>query len=367
MRRRAFLAGALALPGAWSLSRLARAETAANPSSDLALRIAQAAIDRVLIPDYQVFAETAAAFAETADAPGAALHDLRAGYHAAMDAWQAVQAVRIGPIAEEERHFRVQFWPDKRNLTARHLGRFIAAADEEALAPERFAAYSIAVQGFPALERLLFEDADTLSTAGEEADFRRRLVAAIARNLAAIGAAVMEEWPAHRTAMLNPGPDNAAYRDAGEVLRALHGALAGGLEAAILLKLNPVLGDRPEAMRPRLAESWRADRSLRNLSINLAAARRLFYGAGADPHSMAAVLRAARQSDAADRIQRGLRDAEARAARIGPAFADALAQEGGYVDLVLLRDQIASARGAVEGDLAAALGLTMGFNALDGD
>ena len=255
MRRRTVLT--LALGAGAGMLVGARAAPAQTTGAETALALVETAVDRVILPDYRAFASAAKAFETAAASEDAGLDALRQGYHAAMDAWQAVQAIRFGPIAEAERHFRVQFWPDKRNLTARHLAGFIADADPEMLEPERFAAHSIALQGFPALERLLFEDADALTGDGGEARYCRRLVRTIAANLAGIGAAVVEAWPAHRDLMLAPGDDNPVYRTAEESLRAVHAVLANGLERLVTLKLEPLLVDGPEDMRPRRAESWR--------------------------------------------------------------------------------------------------------------
>ena len=373
MRRRRFCLALAAAPIAAPLAGLAglgwpsAGARAQSPAPDMAVDFVRRALDRVIIPDYERFAAATEAFAGSAAGGCADIETLRAGFHDAMDAWQAVQAVRFGPVEREERHFRIQFWPDKRNLTARHLGQFIQDADESALAPETLAAHSIAVQGFPALERLLFEDAEALTAGNAEADFRCRLVAAIARNLANIAAAIVAEWPEDRRLMTAPGPKNPTYRDGSEALRAIHGAMSGGLDAVVMLKLEPVLGDGPEDVRARLAENWRSARSLRNIALNLRSADRLFRADGAADYSFDAFLRASELGRLADRIGRGLTDGADRARDIGPDFATAFAAEGGYTGALLLRDQVGGARAAVSRELAAALGLTLGFNALDGD
>ena len=58
-------------------------------------------------------------------------------------------------IQVQNRGFRIQFWPDFRNKTGKQLSRVLAAKDRAALDEETFSRTSIAVQGLPALERLL--------------------------------------------------------------------------------------------------------------------------------------------------------------------------------------------------------------------
>src|SRR3546814_21005019 len=79
-----------------------------------------------------------------------------------MDAWTAVQHLRFGPSLLFLRYDRIEFWPDKRGVVRRHLSQLLSEQDAEALQTRTFANGSVAVPGFPALERLLFaRDDDT--------------------------------------------------------------------------------------------------------------------------------------------------------------------------------------------------------------
>src|SRR3546814_3114375 len=75
-----------------------------------------------------------------------------------MDAWMAVQHLRFGPSLLFLRVDRVEFWPDKRGTVGRHLAQLLSDHDLQPLAPRVFANGSVAVQGFPALERLRSEE-----------------------------------------------------------------------------------------------------------------------------------------------------------------------------------------------------------------
>ena len=57
-----------------------------------------------------------------------------------------------------QRAFRIEYWPDKRNVVGRQLAEVLKKQDHAALEPERFATTTVGVQGLPALERMLFGD-----------------------------------------------------------------------------------------------------------------------------------------------------------------------------------------------------------------
>ncbi len=75
----------------------------------------------------------------------------------AYQAWQAVRFVDFGPIEQQSRAWQLQFWPDRKNLVGRKMQAWLAA--DQPPSAEQIADGSVAAQGFPALEYLLFDDA----------------------------------------------------------------------------------------------------------------------------------------------------------------------------------------------------------------
>jgi uncharacterized protein len=163
---------------------------------------------------------------------------------------------------------RFAFWPDPRNTTGRQLAEVIAGAQPDEITVEAFATGSVAVQGFPALERLLFDEGagDALLAGDPEAAFRCELMVAIGNNMAAMAADVVRDWKggdrAYAELMANPGAGNPYYRNHREATVDLFQSLQGGLEMLSDLKLASPLGESVEGARPRLAESWGSGRSL---------------------------------------------------------------------------------------------------------
>ena len=308
-----------------------------------------------LLPRYRAFTEKTAALADAArklcpDATPAAVNATRDAFHGALDAWQEVEHLRQGPAAAADTHIRVKFWPDRKSLVDKHLARLMANKDGGILEPESFAHVSIAVQGFPALERLLFaKDAPTSLTSGDGPVTPCAVAGAIAVNLHNIAAGLEDRWT----------KDPAAGRPAKRVTTDLFNDLATGLGAVAELKLGAPLGADGKT-RPRRAENWMSGRALRNVAHNLVALEDLYdglatakgghIGKGEDGlirHQFAYLIKFTRD--------------------LGPSIAAVLKTEKGPLRLKVLKSDIQDLHELVVINVSEALDLVLGFNSLDGD
>lgn len=266
-------------------------------------------------------------------------------FHTALDAWQAVQHIRNGPVNDEDRHARLQFWPDKRGITDRHLRQLMQSEPTPSL-DQNIADMSIAVQGFPALERLLFSKS-ALSQHVQAPEKINRCTAAhaIADNIAKIAKALFDETGAEIPAI-----------DAKAEVRALFNDLVTALKFVQSVKLKDPAGS--ERARPHLLENGISLRSLRNVEINIRAIRTLYQmlynDAGIDANAHKLILA---QFDVALNEVRAMGEngIEVLGGDLGPVRFKALA-----ATLESLRELIAE-------DLTTVLKLSLGFNALDGD
>ncbi|MBM3559073.1 MAG: hypothetical protein FJX53_04140, partial [Alphaproteobacteria bacterium] len=221
-----------------------------------------------------------------ADRSAAGLDRARGAYAGASTAWQGIQHIRFGPAELFMRATRLSFWPDPRNAAGRQLEELLAARDKAALTPEAFMRASVTVQGFPALERLLFdEDAAAALTDGDEAAFRCDLLRAIAVNMATMGAEIQRDWVGGKGAWSKilvraDGSYGSRYGAPKDVVTDLLKALHLAVELVADHKLARPLGASADAARPRLAEASRSQRSLENIRANLAAAAALYEGEG---------------------------------------------------------------------------------------
>ncbi|GAB4358547.1 MAG: imelysin family protein [Kiloniellaceae bacterium] len=341
----------------------------AQAPADYAALNAAIVADYVL-PRYAAFAD-AAAVLESELRKGCSDDVLERGeaaaaYNDAMDAWMAVQHLRFGPSELFLRSERIAFWPDKRGVVGRHLAQMLEAKDPTALEPETFANGSVAVQGFPALERLMFDsEAATWAT-----PFGCALTVAIGRNLNAIAAGLLADWQGgevhYAEVIRGAAAGNARYFDAKEAALEFAKALRGAVLLVQDYKLGRPLGDKPESARDTRAESWRSGRSLRNVLVNLESAQALYEAGG--EHSLSALARAHPQGGDLDSAIRAALARLIAAVEAEPAsLVAALESPGGWQRLDAIRVEARQLLELMGGPLSEVLELPMGFNSYDGD
>jgi predicted lipoprotein len=279
----------------------------------------------------------------------------RQAYRRTADAWSEIELIRYGPISEEFRVDRLNYWPERKNATARALKALLGKEGTSDLGPGAFAENSVAVQGLPALERLLFDGENPAAAFLDGSGAAKRSCAvgqAIAANIARIVRHVLADWTA--------GPDSLAARLEDPALaKEAAGRLATDLVSLFTIirdiKLEPVLGRDAASARPKSAEAWRSGRSARALALNLEAAlavtRIIMEGQDEEVPTLVHMLDSARSI------------AESLPSDLG-ALAASPKDRG---QLVLLLDAVTFARDRALADIPAALGVTVGFNSLDGD
>ena len=275
---------------------------------------------------------------------------LRLAYGAAFDNWISASHLRFGPTEVDDRAFAMAFWPDTKGFTAKALSRHIATEDIAVQSPEAYAETSIAGRGFLALERMLFDPA--FADQGSAA-YRCALIRAIATDIHRNAAAMAMDWQEFAANLIQPG-DNSLYRTQDEAMQELFKALSTGLEFTADTRLGRPLGsfDRP---RPNRAEARRSERSLRHVELSLIALRDLAARLSADHPEIASDLDAA-FSRAIDNA-RSIDD---------PALAG-VADPNARFRIEALQQSIHDIRAIAAARLGPTLGISAGFNALDGD
>lgn len=344
---------------------------ALSAEAQAALAVMNATIvERHVLPRFAALADAgaaleqaAAAFAEAPDDRGRA--QLRVAYGAMSDAWQGVQHLRFGPTELFMRSSRLMFWPDPRNNVGRQLDALLAAKDSAAFLPEALETQSVAVQGIPALERLLVgEDSVGLIDDTEDAKLRRAAILGVARVIADQARGADQDWRGgavdYARLMKTPGPDNDVYRTPEEATVELFKALHLAIEVVADRKLTRPLGESADKARPRLLEQWRSGRALGNIRIDLAAALDLWRAGMAD------VVRD-RDPGLAKAVEDGLTAAIATAAEIEMPLDEALTDAAGRELVQRLIDEAEAAKTLLANRVAPVLGIPLGFNALDGD
>jgi predicted lipoprotein len=331
----------------------------AAPDPD-ALNLAVA--DDHLIPAYARLAQATTTLDGTARQHCAAgstgIVSIREAYAQAFLAWQGIQHIRFGPIQVLSRDFRFQLWPDKRGTVGKHLARLLASRDPALLEPDHFARSSAALQGFGALERMLYDDAD----APEDRDWYCAVVGAMTANLERMATGTRDLWldgdPPHRDYYATASSGNDYYGSADELSARLLNNLHTQLERIADLKLPRPLGDAIDSARPKQAEAWRSALSLPAIRANLEALLQL-YTVGFAPRLDDAPLDAA--------IRAGFDASLAHIGRVDRPLAQAVTDPADREQLVVLTKELQRLKALVGGRLSETLGLPLGFNSLDGD
>lgn len=328
----------------------------------------RAAVENHILPRYDALVPATAALDAAAKdycaAPASKpIEPLQAAFNATMDAWQDIQHVRFGPIDWFFRSQRFAFWPDPRNTIGKQMAELLSRHQAGSVDVDLLAKGSVATQGLPALERLIYgEDANKLKN-GADSAYRCKYVEAIATNLSRIAQETKAAWreggdKAFKTVMLDTKAVDAPYREEQEATLELFKALYLAVELASDHKLARPLGASAVDARPRLAESWRSERSLRNIQRNLDAARDLYQTAFAPGISDKALDAAIK-----DAFARSL----AAAAALKTPLETAVQDKAMRPQAEKLAAETLALKKLLGDRLPPALDIPVGFNALDGD
>lgn len=337
----------------------------APASAVTAAEVAAAAAAQHIVPRYQSLRRSTRALAEAAgEQCHAAPEALKAAYHAVMDDWMRIQHIRFGPIQTGTRAARLQYWPDRKGRGQRQLAALLRDADPRRLEPAAFAATSVAVQGLPALELLLFQPR---RKGGDDA-YRCQVVAAIGRNLAELAATLADEWTTgprpFRQSLERPSPEDVRFHSPDEVIAALLTDMHTSLRVIIDQKLGRVLD--AGQVQPKRAESWRSRRSLRNIRLNLESLQALFDGEPG-PAFNALLLDAPDGAGVADQVGYVIKALLLQIDALDKPLYETASDAQGAVALARLRGSLETMDAILLENVAVTLDVPLGFNALDGD
>ena len=135
---------------------------------------------QVILPTYSRWVEADRQLAVSALAycqGKESLDTARADFLHAQKAWAELQPLLIGPLAEGNRSWQVQFWPDKKNLVGRQVEQLVSTQPQ--IDAATLAKSSVVVQGLSAY------DAEVITATRPMADYFDALIAAGAEAKAA--------------------------------------------------------------------------------------------------------------------------------------------------------------------------------------
>lgn len=299
----------------------------------------------------------------------AASQAVRDRFRELAQAWARVEFLRFGPLVQDNRFERIFFWPDPRGTVQRRTQSVLGSQDKALLQTGALRTASVAIQGIPSLEYALYGGSQALlagSPPDEAAqdDYRCAYATAVAANVAALAGEVAQSWgPGGEMAQrfARPGADNPLYRTPAEVATEMIKAISTGVHYVRDAKLLAALGATPAQARPARAPLSRSDATLDAVSAGLRGMAQFYLAARlqavlAPADAWLATVVASSANHIADRLD-----------AIDLSLEQALAQAGARDILVSTVVELNSLKEMIDGQIAGALGINVGFNALDGD
>ncbi|MFZ2103470.1 MAG: imelysin family protein [Oricola sp.] len=272
-----------------------------------------------------------------------------------------IEFLRTGPLAKDNRLERLLFWPDRKGVALRQVQAAIATGDESVTDAAALPAKSVALQGFTALEYLLF---GTGSDEMAKQDGQRcAFAAAVAGNIHSIAEKLAAEWndpQGYAAIWAEPGPDNEAFRNVEEAVGELISIPSEAFEIIRDQRLKPILPEDGEPNRKQ-ALFWRSGLTMEFAQAGFEALRAYF-----EASQMGSLLTDDERWQTRS-IEFEFGNAERTFERLGLPIEDVLADPDRTKDLQYLVILSQSLQRMFGEQLTATLGLSVGFSSLDGD
>lgn len=317
---------------------------AAPSTQDMSLKVVQ----DFVIPAYDQFAHQAKTQADTWDKTCNA-DTLKPLFQNTSDAWAKVQHINFGPITLLLRRDRLYHWPERRNAVGKSLGNAMREKDQSLLAPQKVASASVALQGLPALERILYTDAI-------KDDYGCQLGKHIAHNIEAIANGTLKDWKNALPNIQDGSAHPIFFESNDEVAIRLFTELLTGFQMISDQKIALPMGASIKKANGKRAEAWRSQRSTRYIQQSANSLR-----------AMAQPFISFLPKNSAQKLEEQLNSLSKMASNLPSPLKDAVTNEQARAKLLTFREEVSKTRNLIVAEFTQHLGLTVGFNSLDGD
>ena len=265
-------------------------------------------------------------------------------------AWQRVRFVDFGPVENNNLAWQFQFWPDPKNLIARKAGYLLGASDP--ITTDLIDQSGVAVQGFPMLEYLLFDQQINTGDRALPADRACELLTGVARHIEANSQQLNSDWQAFKAHYL----ETEQYQDT---------TIRAGMTALEILeerRLAQPMGLRGNTKRNAyIADAWRSGRSLMTVEATIEGLKDHFLP------GLNHLLEASGEEALAGRIGKQFEEVQENFPDLHMPMATLLADDARFGALQGLYVDISQLTTLVNDQAAVALGVVRGFNSSDGD
>lgn len=282
-----------------------------------------------------------------------------------MSSWQSIQWLKVGPIVNDNRIFRLHYWPDSKDTVARGVTNLLATS--EAITESLIAKQSVGSQGLPALEQLLFPTANqnNLLNASDKGK-RCEVLTAISANVATISTEVNSAWQTaggnYHAQLTNGTGDFTSKKDAVEEL------VTNWLEQIERVKDEKMLVPLSIASPgiPAIAENVLSDESVVSLQQNIATFK-VIYSAGAGHGFGKILIDHLSQQNIATEMLAAIDNAITSANELSGSYETLLKTTEGRAQITATIDALRAVRDVLTVDFVQATDINIGFNSNDGD
>lgn len=242
------------------------------------------AIASYIIPNTERFAEvseqTQSELSSLCLAPSeGSLDNARNGFHASILAFGRIEFLRLGPLDEGNRGHRLLFWPDRKSTGLKQVQRALLQNDNSVTDAKNFTQKSVALQGFGALEFLLFGSGSEKLTENSGA-FRCRFAEAVAGNISTIAETLAAKWNdenGYQKIWTKPSASNPRYQSEIESLTKLVGLISNAMETIKDQRLKPLNPKGQILVNFKRALFWRSEVTGELLRANLQGIKDLIF------------------------------------------------------------------------------------------
>ena len=192
--------------------------------------------------------------------------------------WAAVQPINFGPITYLKRQSRMQYWPDKHNVGSKQLRRLLR--NNNTINLESLQKKSVAVQGLPALEKILYSAS---SLTKDNCSLAHR----ISENIASIAQENYDGWTLTPALFMNDFlPENyhyGTYSSTNEITAILAKSITHYLALIEKEKLKALVPKNNKKSNPKKLEAWRSGISAQLIYANTQTLEKIYLSVFSKP------------------------------------------------------------------------------------
>jgi predicted lipoprotein len=325
-----------------------------------------------ILPSYQSLQDKAQAlnkdtidFCALANQNSNGLTQVQDSWRALSSSWQAIQWLKVGPVLDDNRIFRLHYWPDSKDNVGRGVANLLT--QDNVVNEEVIAKQSVGSQGLPAMAILLFnETSKTSLLTAEDKEKRCEILQAISANVATISNEINSGWQAsqgnYQAQLIQGTGDFSSKKDSVEEL------VTNWLEQLERVKdekmLVPLALEAPGI--PSIVEQPLSGESLNSIKTNIDTFR-VIYTAG-DGRGFDDILTDFLEQKNINTEMLAAIDAAIVASQaLNGHYENLLKTEDGRANITATIDSLRLVRDVLTADFVQATDINIGFNSNDGD